>query len=65
MVLVEGREFHWREGMTVADLLDELGDPYPYAVVRINDTVISGPDFATAPVPRGSEVILIPLIAGG
>jgi thiamine biosynthesis protein ThiS len=51
--------------MTVADLLEELGDPYPYAVVRINDTVISGPDFEKAAVPRGSEVLLIPLIAGG
>ena len=65
MVLVEGREFCWREGLTVADLLEELGDPYPYAVVRINDTVISGPDFGRAAVPRGSEVILIPLISGG
>ena len=34
MVRVDGREFFWREGMTVADLLKELGDPYPYAVVR-------------------------------
>ncbi len=65
MVLVEGREFSWREGLTVAQLLEELGDPYPYAVVRVNDAVIAGPDFKTAKVPRGSEVFLIPLISGG
>ncbi|HVN25404.1 MAG TPA: sulfur carrier protein ThiS [Syntrophorhabdales bacterium] len=65
MVLVEGREFRWREGLTVAELLEELGDPYPYAVVRVNDAVVSGPDFERAKVPRGSEVFLIPLIAGG
>ncbi len=65
MVLVEGKEFHWREGMTVADLLSELGDTYHYAVVRVNGTVISGPDFEKALVPRGSEVDLIPLVAGG
>jgi thiamine biosynthesis protein ThiS len=65
MVLVEGREFRWREGMTVADLLKELGDSYPYSVVRLNNTLISGPDFATTTIPRGSEVDLIPLIAGG
>ena len=65
MVLVEGRQFRWREGMTVADLLADLGDPYPYAVVRVNDTVVSGPDFEEAAVPKGSEVHLIPLIAGG
>ncbi len=65
MVLVEGRQFDWREGMTVADLLREVGDPYPYAVVRIRDRVVSRPDFETVTVPRGSEVHLIPLIAGG
>lgn len=65
MVLVEGRQFSWREGMTVADLLREVGDPYPYAVVRIHDRVVSRPDFENVLVPRGSEVYLIPLIAGG
>ncbi len=52
MVRVEGREFCWREGMTVADLLKEIGDPYPYAVVRIGDRLISRPDFDKATVPN-------------
>lgn len=65
MVRVDGREFFWREGMTVADLLKELGDPYPYAVVRISDRLISRSDFDKAPVPNESEVFLIPLISGG
>jgi len=51
--------------MTVADLLKELGDPYPYAVVRISDRLISRSDFDKAPVPNDSEVFLIPLISGG
>jgi len=63
--MVGGREFRWREGMTVADLLQELGDPYPYTVVRIRDRVISRIDFDKTVVPKGSEVFLIPLIAGG
>ena len=65
MVRVEGREFHWREGMTVADLLEELGDPYPYAAVRIRGRVISKPDFQKTVVPNDSEVFLLPLISGG
>jgi len=65
MVRIAGREFCWREGMTVADLLKELGDPYPYAVVRISDRLISRPDFENATVPKDSEVFLIPLISGG
>ncbi len=65
MVRIAGREFYWREGMTVADLLRELGDPYPYAVVRISDRLISRPDFDNTTVPKDSEVFLIPMISGG
>jgi len=65
MVRIGNRELAWREGMTVADLLAELEDPYPYAVARIGDRLISGPDFDKATVPNDSEVFLIPLIAGG
>ena len=65
MVRIGDREFPWREGVTVADLLLDLGDPYPYAVARIGDRLISSPDFDKTPVPNDSEVFLIPLIAGG
>jgi sulfur carrier protein ThiS len=65
MVRIGDREFAWREGMTVADLLKELQDPYPYAVARIGDQVIPNLDFHKAAVPNYSEVFLIPLIAGG
>jgi sulfur carrier protein ThiS len=65
MVRVDGREFIWREGMTVADLLKELGDPYPYAAVRIRNKLISRPDFHKMKVPKDSEVFLLPLISGG
>lgn len=63
MVRVDGKEFYWRDGITVADLLEELGDPYP--AVRIRDRLISRPDFERATVPKGAEVYLIPLISGG
>lgn len=65
MVRIGNREFAWREGMTVAELLKELGDPYPYGVARIGNRLISRPDFDKATVPNDSEVFLIPLIAGG
>jgi sulfur carrier protein ThiS len=65
MVRIGNREIVWHEGMTVADLLKELGDPYPYAVARIGNRLISSPDFDKATVPNDSEVFLIPLIAGG
>lgn len=65
MVFVRGKGFPWREGMTVADVLKELGDPYPYAVVRVGERLISRPDFEKTLVPDHTELFLIPMIAGG
>jgi thiamine biosynthesis protein ThiS len=65
MIKVGKKDLPWREGMTVADLLKDLGDPYPYVVVRINDQTVSKPDFYKTQVPDNSEVFLIPTVAGG
>jgi thiamine biosynthesis protein ThiS len=65
MIRVRDKDYPWHEGMTVADLLKEIGDPYPYAVVRVNERTVSKPHFETTPVPDNSEVYLIPMIAGG
>jgi thiamine biosynthesis protein ThiS len=55
----------WREGMTISELLIEIDDPHPYAVVRINQTYISRPNFDKTTVPDQAEVYLIPMVAGG
>lgn len=65
MIRVREKEHPWREGMTIADLLRELEDGYPYAVVRVNGKVVTGPQFETTVIPDGAEVFLIPMIAGG
>ena len=65
MITVSGKKFAWREGMTIADLLDDLQDPHSYAVVRINEIYVTRPNFETTTVPDGSEVFLIPMVAGG
>ena len=65
MITVSGKNFAWREGMTVADLLKEIDDSQPYAVVRINDTYVSRMNFENTVIPDGSEVFFIPMIAGG
>lgn len=51
--------------MTVSDILHQLDDGYPYPVARVNGRLVSRPDFHRATIPDGSEVFLIPLIAGG
>jgi thiamine biosynthesis protein ThiS len=65
MIKVGKKDLPWRPGMTVADLLKDLGDPYPYAVVRINDKTVSKPNFDKTHVPDNSEVFLLPTVAGG
>ena len=51
--------------MTVLDLLDELNDLHPYAVVRINHQYVTRPNFEHTLVPDDAEVFLIPMVAGG
>ncbi|MEJ2729141.1 MAG: sulfur carrier protein ThiS [Deltaproteobacteria bacterium] len=65
MIQVAGKQIAWREGLTVSDLLDELEDPHPYAVVRINGHYVTRPNFENTPIPDDAEVYLIPMVAGG
>ena len=65
MIRVNGKKQPWHEGMTVEDLLRALDDPYPYAAVRIDNRLVSKPNFKTFLIADDSEVFLIPLISGG
>ena len=65
MIKVSDQAVTWYEGMTVSDLLKELDDPHPYAVVRINEKYVSRPNFDNTIIPDGSQVFLIPMISGG
>ena len=65
MIRVSDKNIDWRAGMTITDLLKEIDDPHPYAVVRINDTYVSRPNFEKTTIPDNSQVFLIPTVAGG
>jgi thiamine biosynthesis protein ThiS len=65
MVRVGGREITWREGMTIADLLRELDDPFPYPVARIDGRAVTAQEFDNFPLPDNVEVFLVSLVAGG
>ena len=65
MIKVADKQVTWRAGITISDLLDELADPHPYAVVRINEEYVSRLNFDKTTIPDDSEVFLIPMIAGG
>jgi thiamine biosynthesis protein ThiS len=65
MIKVNGREFPWKEGMTVADLLRLLKEESLYSIVRIGGKIVTEPDFEKTVIPNSSEVFLISLLAGG
>ena len=65
MINLDGKEMPWHEGMTVTDLLKQIGDSHPYAVVRVNDTVVSRPNFDTYQIPDQAEILLVPMVSGG
>ena len=65
MIKIKGKDFPWREGMTVLDLLNDLNDSYTYIVVRINQKQVSRPNFDKTLIPDNSEVFLVPMVAGG
>ncbi|CAM3421708.1 MoaD/ThiS family protein [Hydrogenibacillus schlegelii] len=58
----------WREGLTVAELLDELAARYPEVAVY-RPTVMTAVNAAYRPVDHplrpGDEVALIPPVSGG
>jgi sulfur carrier protein ThiS len=65
MIRVGDRQIRWREGLTVTDILKELGDSYHYSVARVNGRLVSLPNFENSLVPDNAEIFLIPLISGG
>jgi thiamine biosynthesis protein ThiS len=65
MIKVADHTVDWHAGMTISDLLIEINDPHPYAVVRIDQTYVSRPNFDKTIIPDNAEVYLIPMVAGG
>jgi thiamine biosynthesis protein ThiS len=65
VIKIKGKDFPWREGMTVEDLLKDLDDSYTYVLVRINDKQVSRPHFDKTVIPDKSEIFLVPMVAGG
>ena len=65
MIRVDKKTVPWREGMTVTMLIEALEETYEYPAVRMNNKIISRPQFDQTLVPDDANVFLIPLVAGG
>jgi sulfur carrier protein ThiS len=51
--------------MTIADLLEQMEGVGFCSVVRLNGKLVSSPRFHETPIPDGSIIRLLPLVAGG
>ena len=65
MITVGDEKVPWTAGMTVAEAMAAAADDHPYAVVRLNGRLISRPNFDKTPVADASEIVPIPMVAGG
>jgi len=65
MIVVDEKPVTWYQGMTIADLLEQLEDVRFCSVVRLNGRLVSSPKFADTRIPKDAVIQLLPLVAGG
>jgi thiamine biosynthesis protein ThiS len=65
MIQVDDTPVTWHQGMTIADLLEQMEDTGFCSVVRLNGKLVSSPRFHETSIPDESIIRLLPLVAGG
>lgn len=66
MVVVNNRDkIEWKEGMTVQDVLNEMGYVYRRITVTVNDRLVRQEDYETYLVPDNADVNVFHLGHGG
>lgn len=65
MILVNGDQLEWREGMTVRDILVARNYKFPLLIVTIGDDLIARQDYDRATVTDGAIVKVVHLMSGG
>jgi len=65
LITLNNREYPWREGLTVADLLKECNYNFPMIVVKINGNLIKRDRYKDSLIPDGAIVEAIHLVSGG
>lgn len=65
MIQVDEKPVQWYQGMTIADILEQMEDVRFCSVVRLNGRLVSSPKFADTLIPKDAVIQLLPLVAGG
>lgn len=66
MITVNDRDrVEWRKGMTVQDLLGEMGYTYVLITVTVDGALVPEDEYTTRAVPDGARVVVFHLAHGG
>jgi len=65
MILVNGKEYEWKEGLTIQEILNVKKYTFPKIIVKINNNIIPKHEYATTLIHDGDEIKIIHLLAGG
>lgn len=66
MIIVNNKEkLEWHEGMTVQDVLDNMGFVYRRITVSVNNQLVPKEDYETYKVPDNADVNVFHLAHGG
>ena len=65
MIVLNNREYPWREGITITELIDENDFVYKGIVVIINADPVHESLWAITEIHDGDEVRAIHMMAGG
>jgi thiamine biosynthesis protein ThiS len=66
MITVNGRDrIEWRDGMTVEDLMKEMGYDYALITVTVDGGLVPEDDYGSFLLKDGSSVVVFHLAHGG
>lgn len=65
IIKLNGRDFPWEEGLTIAGVIEKKGFTYPKLIVKLNDLVIEEEDYESIVLNKGDDLKVIHLLAGG
>ncbi len=65
MINVNDQDMDWFEGMNISYLIDKIENTDHCAAVRVNNVLVSSPNFDKTIIPDNAKIYLLPLIAGG
>ena len=66
MITINNRDkLEWRDGMTVQDLLDEMGYSYTLITVTVDDHLVPEEEYGNYAIQDGADVGVFHLAHGG